>query len=280
MNRHHVHSYHNWYHAVSTMHGSFLLLTLAGADEFLNDRDIFAILFGALVHDVEHTGNNNDFEVKNNTSLAQKYSRSVLESHSVSETVSMLENPNLDVLKNVNDEDRGYIMNFMEEIILATDVAHHGETTESLRNLVLSQHDDTDSIKDPFFNKEDLESRLLLGRAITHAADISNPVHAKFEVAKDWCCRVSVEFSLQAMNEKKNGLPVTPYMDGLETGVDIAKMQINFMLFVVNPFFKVLAQVLPRAVCLAENAIVNTDCYREILATHLLTEEKNDKSDS
>ena len=46
--------YHNWYHAVSCAHVCFLFLTLGGADAFLNPIDVFCILMGALMHDLDH----------------------------------------------------------------------------------------------------------------------------------------------------------------------------------------------------------------------------------
>jgi hypothetical protein len=46
--------YHNWYHAVSCAHACFLFLTLGGADAFLNPIDVFCILMGALIHDLDH----------------------------------------------------------------------------------------------------------------------------------------------------------------------------------------------------------------------------------
>lgn len=40
------------------------------------------MIFSGLMHDIKHPGNNNDFEIKNNSDLALRYNnKSVLENH-------------------------------------------------------------------------------------------------------------------------------------------------------------------------------------------------------
>jgi len=57
----------------------------AATQNILTDLEIFALLFAALIHDLEHTGRTNNFHVNTATDLALLYNdRSVLENHHVS----------------------------------------------------------------------------------------------------------------------------------------------------------------------------------------------------
>ena len=269
--------YHNWYHAVSGAHVCFLFLTLKGADAFLNPIDVFCILMGALIHDLDHQvcaqlekwylylllptttlltnfqlthiptiqGTNNEFEVRTRTSLAKLYNNdSVLERHSINTGLNMCrENPDLDWLKSFNDNDREHVHHFISEVILATDPARHGEILQAAFALVdkssqcyestsIIEVTDIDSDNSPptpktFFKRNDPQHRLFIGRLLLHSADISNPVHSSFQVASDWAIRMAIEFTKQAEKEQQLKLPVTTYMDGLDSQYKIAKMQIG-----------------------------------------------------
>ena len=257
--RHDVLNYHNWHHAVCTMHGSFLFLSLAGGEEMYDDKDIFAILVAALCHDLEHSGQNNDFHVKTQSELALKYeNQSVLENHSITQTLTMLQDPKFNIFVNITDCDMIYIEHFVREMILATDPAHSATLTISLATRV----EDT---VNKGLKADNLEDRLLLGRMILHASDVKNTVHEDFSVAKDWCSRVTSEFTDQATKEKALGVSVTPYMDGLETEYKIANMQIEFCHFMIVPFFKMVGAVLPKAAHLNAHCLRNIEGYKKIM---------------
>lgn len=158
--------YHNWYHAVAASHFAFLLLSLGGADAYLSDSERFAIIIGGLVHDLDHPGNDNNFEVKTETELAAKYENvSVIENHSISESFELCrskdelnwlksfgaeENARTETRNTVNSaeeearrdtatagtKDRQYFEMYMREIILATDPAKHGDFVEQALQLI------------------------------------------------------------------------------------------------------------------------------------------------
>jgi len=244
--------YHNWYHAVSCTHVCFMFLTLGGVDSFLNPIESFSIMMGALIHDVDHPGNNNDFEVKASTTLAKLYRNSVIERHSIKTGLNMCqENPDLNWLKLFNDKDCEYVKNFISEIILATDMVKHGDIVKSAVDLVAKGPQDyvspntasPSSISKAYFDRNDPRHRLFIGRLILHSADISGPVHSSFEVAADWAVRVAAEFTKQSEKEQLLQLPVTPYMQGLDSQYKIAKMQVGFYQFMVMPLFHILGKL-------------------------------------
>jgi hypothetical protein len=192
---------------------------------------------GALIHDLDHPGTNNDFEVKRGTELARRYNNdAVLERHSVSEGLKLCkENADLNWLNSFNNEgDQAYVENFITEAVLATDPAKHGKVLREAIALITEGPKDYGGNQPSFFNRQNPEHRLFIGRLFLHSADISNPLHSSFEVARDWAIRVTTEFSRQATKEKKLQLPVTPFMQGLDSEYNIAKVQISFFGFMVS----------------------------------------------
>mmetsp|Transcript_43533 Transcript_43533/g.100211 ORF Transcript_43533/g.100211 Transcript_43533/m.100211 type:complete len:1079 (-) Transcript_43533:96-3332(-) len=74
--------YHNFHHAISTMHYCFKFLYESGIHEDLDHLDLYALLIGALCHDCDHRGCTNQFEVISRSDLAIRYNdNSPLENH-------------------------------------------------------------------------------------------------------------------------------------------------------------------------------------------------------
>ena len=255
--------YHSWYHAVACAHVSFLFLSLGGADGHLDPIEQFCIIMGALIHDLDHPGTNNDFEVKRNTSLAKLYDNdAVLERHSINVGLNMcLENPDLDWWKSFQDEkDREYMKKYISESILATDPAKHASIVKEALSFVEKGP--------PYFNKNDPQHRIFIGRLILHSADITNPLHSSFEVASDWAIRVVTEFDKQAKREKELQLPVTSFMDGLDNQVSIAKTQIGFYQFMLKPLFNTVGIFFPALKMLEDWGEMNCVEYQKVIDDH------------
>ena len=260
-------AYHNWHHGVSCMHMSFLLLSLGGADAYLTDDHIFALLFAALVHDVDHAGHNNDFEVKTATDRAAKYGNdAVLENHSITITYEeILTRDGCDIFGGMKAEGREeewkVLLDMAKEYVLWTDPARHGELLKTL-----ATKREEASAPTSMWNRDDPDSRSLLCRMIIHAADISNPVHSNFAVVRDWCSRISTEFAEQAKKESEAGLPVTPFMDGLDDEYRVSKQQIGFYQWMAIPFFTMVAKCLPDAAEVESHCSRNKKRYEDIVA--------------
>ena len=122
------------------------------------------------------------------------------------------------------------------------------------------------TIEKPKFDRTNPKHRLFIGRLFLHSADISNPLHSSFEVARDWAVRVIIEFSRQATKEKELQLEVTSYMDGLDSKYNIAKVQISFFGFMVQPLFDAIGKLFPTLSHLNDWGEQNCDCYRKVIA--------------
>lgn len=263
--------YHNWYHAVSTMHISFLFIIKAGARCYLTDCEVYALLMGALAHDVCHTGQSNDFHVKIKTDLAMRYNdESVLENHSITRAQDIWENHKnvksgndnkCTILSGCNDKDKRLFKEFFHHVILHTDPSKHGDMMNQLANIVSERVNQ----KIPPFDSSSPSHRKLLGEMIVHASDISATCGKNFEVVKDWCQRVIMEFKQQALLEREVGVEVTAYMDGLDSKVKVANLQADFCAFMVLPLFQLISLILPEASSLEMNLDKNIFRYRNIV---------------
>mmetsp|Transcript_16708 Transcript_16708/g.47968 ORF Transcript_16708/g.47968 Transcript_16708/m.47968 type:complete len:517 (-) Transcript_16708:176-1726(-) len=282
--------YHNWFHGVAAVQLSFCLLTLGGADEYLTDEEIMALLFGALIHDVGHPGTNNQFEVARGTYLAKKYNnQAVLEANSVDVAYeSILTEEGCDIYQRLKEEmgreeEVTRILDLARDYVLATDTADHGTMLEELAAIgdattgVLNSTTNSKGTTTPAtpttaaslspWNKEDPAHRSLLAKTIIHTADISNPAAPSFVVARDWCLRISTEFHHQVEEEKRLGLPVTSFMDGLVDEYAIAKQQQGFYRFMALPLFEIVGTVLPKAAVLEQWALQNLGEFDVIVET-------------
>jgi hypothetical protein len=91
--------YHNFYHGFNVLHTVYVLLSSTPAGSLYNPRDTMAILLAALVHDVDHTGRTNAFEVSSGSRIALVYhDNSVLEQHHAATAFLTMQNESCDVL--------------------------------------------------------------------------------------------------------------------------------------------------------------------------------------
>jgi len=242
-NKYRDNAFHNFFHASAVLHITFMMLQEVGTDEFLTDRDLMCCLVGALVHDVDHTGFNNDFERNSSSELAVTYNdKSILENHHAATTFRLLQNESVNIFKTLNEEDFRYVRKNIIAIILKTDMVNHFDMVKQMQ--ILSEKNlETQGYEWDIQNDED---RLELSTMVVHAADLSNPTYPKFEMTKQWCFRVCQEFSHQAYTEKELGLEVKPYMVGLTEEAGIAKLQIGFVNYVILPLWKVMGQLFPK----------------------------------
>merc|ERR1719235_3155446 len=114
----------------------------------------------------------------------------------------------------------------------------HFDLTGRLVELAPDEHGSFDEIKG---------SRELIQKTIVHAADISNPLLAR-EIYQKWTHRCVLEFYEQAEKEKSMDLPFAPHMEHHpDKTLELAKLQIGFISFVVQPFWKSVSNLAPAA---------------------------------
>jgi len=244
--------YHNFHHAVDTVNTIGWMFSLPVLRRNLPIHHKFLFLFTALIHDIEHPGHNNQWEINIQSTLARKYQNdAVLEKHSLSVTRNILSNPKYILLANVEEETVGAWMRIIEELVLATDFAAHRSFLDDFAAYL-------DANEFDFSNPQFLS---WISRALMKAADIAN-TSKPFPEAMVWGKRVMMEFWAQGVMEKARNFPVGPLNDP-ET-VKLNAAQAGFIRFAVLELFQLIAKVEPGFQLLVDTLNTNLAIYDEM----------------
>ena len=233
--------FHNFNHVYTVLQMCYLILKGSTLVQKIVSTPVarFALLMSALCHDMNHPGNNNDFEIKSESELAILYNDiSVLKNLHCSSMFETLRRHNLHKFM---DSNRGEWRDFRDiatTAILSTDMSQH----KVLLQKVLG------AVKDP----GTLEVKDWVAY-IVHTADLGN-LTLEWDLALMWEDRIFKEFENQAEKEQKQGLEVATYMLNLDE-VSRAKIQMGFIDYVLLPWWEAMNKLIPndleeRLVCL------------------------------
>lgn len=243
--------FHNFKHAWSVMHMSYMILR-HGAAQYLTPLDVLATLVAALCHDLDHPGTNNGYEVASQSDLALTHSYdAVLERHHASMTHRLLSSHSSNILEGLPEEEEKYVRGVITDAIMATNMAEHFKHVERLE--VLSKNDPPFDINSPSSRRE------LVGY-IVHTADLSAQT-LPLELACAWGERCISEFRRQAELEKQNGYPVTAFMASLDTDEQVMRTQAGFVGSIVLPLWSAMAVCFPALHIRCCQAQSNHDYY-------------------
>ncbi|KAG2469936.1 PDE9A phosphodiesterase, partial [Polypterus senegalus] len=172
------------------------------------------------------------YQINARTELAVRYNDiSPLENHHCAVAFQILSQPECNIFANVDPEVFKQIRQAIITLILATDMARHGEILDSFKQKV----DNFD-----FTNEEHVTC---LKMVLIKCCDISNEVRPT-EVAEPWVDCLLEEYFMQSDREKSEGLPVAPFMD--RDKVTKATAQIGFIKFVLIPMFETVMKLFPQ----------------------------------
>ncbi|OXA43537.1 hypothetical protein Fcan01_21462 [Folsomia candida] len=223
--------YHNDIHAADVTQTLHYFIGSSGIANNLTDLEIFALLFAALIHDLEHTGRTNNFHVNTQTDLALLYNdRSVLENHHVSAAFRLLKEDDKSILANLKPEEFREFRSLVIEMVLFTDMSTHFAQIKHVRSLLNGVSD-----------KSSPSVTMSLMSLLLHAADISHP-GKPWRMHKKFADTILDEFFLQGDEEAKLGLPFSPLCD--RNTVLIPESQISFIEFIVEPSLSILSDLI------------------------------------
>ncbi|XP_072040960.1 cGMP-dependent 3',5'-cyclic phosphodiesterase-like isoform X4 [Amphiura filiformis] len=225
--------YHNWYHAFSVGHFCYLLYKNISKLNMLDDIEVFSLFVAAICHDLDHRGTNNSFQVHSQSVLAALYSSegSVMERHHFAQAMCILNTEGCNIFENLSREDYQMALDLVQDIILATDLAHHLRIVKDLRKMAREGYD----AKDPKCHK------LLLCLLMT-SADLSDQTKG-WQTTKKIAELIYREFFSQGDLEKAMGLQ-TPEMYDREKAC-IPELQINFLDHIAMPVYEILHELFP-----------------------------------
>uniref|UniRef100_A0A3B3TCR2 Phosphodiesterase n=1 Tax=Paramormyrops kingsleyae TaxID=1676925 RepID=A0A3B3TCR2_9TELE len=224
--------FHNFRHCFCVSQMMYGMIHLCNLQERLTLGDMGILMTAAVCHDLDHPGYNNTYQINARTELAVRYNDiSPLENHHCAVAFQILSLPECNIFGNVEPEAFKQIRQAIITLILATDMARHGEILESFKQKV----DNFD-----FANEEHIRC---LKMVLIKCCDISNEVRPT-EVAEPWVDCLLEEYFIQSDREKSEGLPVAPFMD--RDKVTKPTAQIGFIKFVLIPMFETVMKLFPQ----------------------------------
>eukprot|EP01134_Creolimax_fragrantissima_P001129 CFRG1129T1 len=221
--------FHNALHAADVTHAVYYFVNCSGLTNVLSELEKCSVVIAAIIHDVDHPGVNNAFLERSNDLICKIHgNQGPLERHHLNAGLDVLSGCNL--LANMNSKDRAYATNVVRELVLATDMARHGEFMKEFDSLL---EDGVDwSIKD--------DTRLLILQLLMKCADINNSARPETSMER-WACMVMDEFFNQGDAEKGLMMEVSKGFDRETTS--IPTVQAGFIGICVQPLFEALGNL-------------------------------------
>jgi GAF domain-containing protein len=222
--------FHNFTHCFTVMHSTYMILVSTPAKACFNPSEILALLLAALVHDVDHTGRGNSFEVNKGSHLALLYhDKSVLEQHHAAVAFFTMQREGCNILGSLDPDLKKRVRQIMIAAIMDTDMAAHFRIMPEMKSRF------ADLAECPFGSRE-TDTKAFAG-FLLHCTDLGHPAK-EYSICVQWSQLVCQEFSAQYRAEVALGLPVTDFMKDLEKPAVYYKNEVNFLNFVVLPLWK------------------------------------------
>lgn len=238
--------YHGAAHATDVMSTSAWFTSSEFVSDYMYPLDIFMIFVASAIHDVGHMGRNNMFLTKTLHPLAIQYNdRSVLENmHLATSFGIMQDNDDCNWYKLLTDSQQ-YVRHGLITMVLGTDPSKHTKHLLHLTDLFQQIKDAPETIKatadrNDADKQKYLDNKILVLTCLLHAADVSNPTKPR-DLMMQWTSRLLQEFWAQGDEERTLGIPISPLCDRASGEVTVPKGQIGFASFVIEPFYKVIA---------------------------------------
>ncbi|XP_078583087.1 high affinity cGMP-specific 3',5'-cyclic phosphodiesterase 9A-like isoform X3 [Branchiostoma floridae x Branchiostoma japonicum] len=265
--------FHNFRHCFCVTQMMYGMIYLCKLEDKMSKLDIGILMTACICHDLDHPGYNNTYQINARTELAVRYNDicsptlryqinartelavryndiSPLENHHCAVAFKILSNPDCNIFANVDKETWKQIRQGIITLILATDMARHGEILESFKQKV----DNFD-----YTNEEHVAALKMI---LIKCCDISNEVRP-MDVSEPWVDCLLEEYFMQSDREKAEGLPVAPFMD--RDKVTKATAQIGFIKFVLIPMFETVAKLFPSIEdCMVKPLRDARDYYEEL----------------
>ncbi|VDM16469.1 unnamed protein product [Hydatigera taeniaeformis] len=224
--------YHNLIHAADVVHTCNSIMEGSGLTELMTQEEKFAILFAALIHDFEHAGTTNGYQINVRSQLALLYNdRGVLENHHISAAYRVAQLPAFNIFINVPRSKFQEIRQLVIEMVLNTDMSLHFSQIKMVTKLL--------KLPEPIERPKAFS--LLL-----HAADISHPTKS-WDLHEKWTYMLVEEFFNQGIEVRnrfsKKTISIYCY---LLHSCRIGLCVLGFINFIVMPTFQLLKEMLER----------------------------------
>ena len=261
--------YHNDLHAADVMQTLFTMIMRGDlqAKMKLGDLDKFAMLVGAICHDLKHTGQNNTFHINTRSKIAMRYNDiSVLENFHIAQTFKLLSQDQYNILKHFKPEEYRILRRRMIEGIISTDMANHQKVLSATKAKIETYKINKGANFTKIFDVETaklFDAQQCILNMCLHTADISNPAKPS-KISEGWTAKVYEEFFRQGDMEKKLNMQVSLMCDRETTSIN--KAMIGFINFVVKPTIDILVNLIPEVSEYGDNIRGNLKKHEAALA--------------
>uniref|UniRef100_A0A182RMD0 Phosphodiesterase n=1 Tax=Anopheles funestus TaxID=62324 RepID=A0A182RMD0_ANOFN len=225
--------YHNWWHAFSVAHFAYSLMMNLRLIErgIITKMQGFSFLIAAFCHDLDHRGISNSYQTQTSSPLARLYSSegSVNERHHLSQAICILNDSSSKILDGLSTTEFKECIDYLRELILATDLANHFRILPRLKKLRAE------------YLTEGSNQRLLLSLMIT-CCDLNDQIKS-WKTVQHVAHLVYAEFFAEGDLEKQMGLRPNAMMDRKKACIPM--LQIEFLTTVIRPTFEILVQIFP-----------------------------------
>jgi len=286
--------YHNAVHAADVMMTMEWFLSTAYVSQHVSPLDHLMALVASAVHDVGHPGMNNNYLAKTMSVEAIRYNdKSILENMHVALSFQTMQGDAacnwFALLSQRGDGEPGapavsaqhYVRRGLIDMVLGTDMARHSEHVRHLQDFLQEQAEGEGpgasaskrgSVSDHARKQEALDRKLFLLATTLHAADISNPCKPRDSMLR-WTQRILDEFWAQGDEELARGMDISPLCDRESDRRAVAKGQLGFINFVIQPLYGPLAKLIPEAQAAADLLGQNRAFWEDIDRRDMLPEE-------
>lgn len=257
--------YHDWTHAFAVFHFAYAAVKNLPLVELLGSLACFSFIIAALCHDLDHRGTNSAFEISVQSPLSSLYSSkgSVMERHHFAQTITLLNISGCNVFSSMQADENQQALDYIKQIILATDLAQHLRIMADLE-ILATKCENGESIAD-LLKQDDVGQRyqsLVLSLLMT-TSDISDQ-------AKDWkttkttAGNIYEEFFNQGDQEKDMGLQPKKDMD--RELACVPAIQVSFNNHIVSPAYSALTRIFPMTKPILDRVLLNRERWK-IIAT-------------
>uniref|UniRef100_A0A8C8K3K6 Phosphodiesterase n=1 Tax=Oncorhynchus tshawytscha TaxID=74940 RepID=A0A8C8K3K6_ONCTS len=237
-------TYHNWRHGFNVGQTMFTLLTTGNLKRYYTDLEVMAMITSAFLHDIDHRGTNNLYQVKSGNPLAKLHGSSVLERHHLEFSKFLLADESLNIYQNLNRRQNEHAIHLLDIAIIATDLQLYFKKRTMFQKIVdLSKTYEDEKKWVDWMSLETTRKEIVLAMMMT-ACDLS-AITKPWEVQSKVALFEAAEFWEQGDLEREvlEKQPIT-MMDRNCAG-QLPKLQCGFIDFVCTFIYKEFSRFHP-----------------------------------
>lgn len=275
--------FHNIFHAIDVMKNIFVFLIESDCvyskqtenQYYFSEIDLLSSLMAGLLHDMGHTGFNNDFLVRVVSDQAITYNDlNVLENSSAKLVSELLINKTINIFDKFHPLELRFFRKRLIDGIFATSMTNHNKIMSTMKNKASSLNikfgSNTEKLIDPEHD-DFLSNQQEVLDLFIHVSDFSYN-SKKFKESSKWTYKLFQELWNQGRYEKEFGFRVSMLCD--RTITSIPNAQITFFRAIVIPSYNLITDFIPILSSLRSNIKRNLEKWEE------LEEKENEDNDS